>query len=57
MKKATMLMFALMIGLSFASVTFAGEEKKETKTESKSEKKDGKTKSETKTESKSETKK
>jgi len=57
MKKAMMLMFALMIGLSFTTMTFAGEEKKETKTESKSEKKDGKTKSETKTESKSETKK
>lgn len=56
MKKATMLMFALMVGLSFATMTFA-DEKKEMKTETKTEKKDGKTKSETKTETKSETKK
>ena len=56
MKKALMLMFALVIGLSFGTLTFAGEEKKETKTETKSEKKDGKTKTETKTETKSEKK-
>jgi len=61
MKKAMMLMFALVIGLSFATMTFADEKKTETtKTEkSKTEKKDGsktETKSETKTESKSEKK-
>ena len=50
MKKATMLMFALMVGLSFATMTFADEKKVETKTEKKSETKDGKTTKSEKTE-------
>ena len=55
MKKALMLMFALVIGLSFGAMTFAAEEKKETtKTETKTEKKDGKTTKSEKTTEKTE---